>query len=249
MIVGFVRKLRHDGLGARAFRSSAWTGMGFILSQVMRLASNLVLTRLLMPEAFGAMALVTAFIIGLVMFSDTGTGPAIQNSARGDDPDFLDTIWTVQAIRGVTLWVFALAIAWPLSVFYDEPILARIFPVAALGLVISGLMPTRMDTALRHLRVGLITRLELISQLITIFITIALTLVLRSIWGLILGGLIGGAVGGVEAGEVEILAALAADLRQRLARAVVVGEDEAVRRDEARRSCPSCGRRTTSSPG
>lgn len=194
MIVGFVRKLRHDGLGARAFRSSAWTGMGFILSQVMRLASNLVLTRLLMPEAFGAMALVTAFIIGLVMFSDTGTGPAIQNSVRGDEPDFLDTIWTVQAIRGVTLWLFALALAWPLAVFYDEPILARIFPVAALGLVISGLMPTRMEWALRHLRVGLVTRLELISQVINICITIALTLVLRSIWGLILGGLIGGMV-------------------------------------------------------
>lgn len=194
MIVGFMRKMRQDGLGARAFRSSAWTGMGFILSQVMRLASNLVLTRLLMPEAFGAMALVTAFIIGLVMFSDTGTGPAIQNSARGDDPDFLDTIWTVQAIRGVTLWLFALAIAWPLAAFYDEPILARIFPVAALGLIIGGLMPTRMEWALRHLRVGLVTRLELVSQLVAILITIALTFALRSIWGLVLGSVVGTAV-------------------------------------------------------
>ena len=90
-------------LAARALRASAITMGGFVASQALRLASNLVLTRLLFPEAFGLMALVTVFVMALVMLSDIGTGPAIMGSRRGDDPAFLDTAWTIQILRGAIL--------------------------------------------------------------------------------------------------------------------------------------------------
>ncbi len=40
--------------------------------QFLRLASNLILTRLMFPEAFGLMALIQTFMVGLQMFSDIG---------------------------------------------------------------------------------------------------------------------------------------------------------------------------------
>ena len=43
-------------LKQRGLRAGAWVAGSQILSQVLRLASNLVLTRLLLPEAFGLMA-------------------------------------------------------------------------------------------------------------------------------------------------------------------------------------------------
>ncbi|MBC7180880.1 MAG: polysaccharide biosynthesis protein, partial [Roseovarius sp.] len=51
-----------DGLLARALRSSALTVAGFGGAQVLRLASNLILARLLFPEAFGLMAIVSVII-------------------------------------------------------------------------------------------------------------------------------------------------------------------------------------------
>ena len=45
--------LRDEGTFARAMRSSAWTIFGFVGSQGIRFGSNLILTRLLFPEAFG----------------------------------------------------------------------------------------------------------------------------------------------------------------------------------------------------
>ena len=69
------------------------------------LASNLILTRLLFPEAFGLMALGSVVLVGLQMFSDAGIGPSIAQSPRGDDPEFLDTAWTAQVLRGVILWL------------------------------------------------------------------------------------------------------------------------------------------------
>ncbi|MTE01516.1 oligosaccharide flippase family protein [Paracoccus sp. YIM 132242] len=185
---------RRDSLGARALRSSTWTTFGYVVSQAIRLASNLILTRLLVPEAFGVMALVTSLIVGLQMFSDMGTGPAVQKSASGDDPEFLDTVWTVQVVRGVVLTGLAAAIAWPVAWLYGEPIFAQVFPVAALSLFIGGFMPTAVDTAMRHLQVGRLTRLELLAQLLGIAVTIALAAAMRSVWALVWGGVVSSAI-------------------------------------------------------
>jgi len=59
---------------SRTIRSSAWTVSGFGVSQIIRLTANLVLTRLLVPEMFGLMTLVSTFIAGLHMFPISGSG-------------------------------------------------------------------------------------------------------------------------------------------------------------------------------
>ena len=182
---------RKAGLMARAMRGSAWIVLGYCAGQGFRLVSNLVLTRLLFPEAFGLMALIMVFIVGLTMFSDVGIGPSISQSKRGDEPDFLNTAWTIQAIRGGALWIVAAVLAWPVSVFYQEPSLVYLLPLAAVALIISGFDPTRIETAHRHLLMGRVTTLELISQIIGIIAMVALAILLNSVLALILGNLIG----------------------------------------------------------
>ena len=180
-----------DGLKAKALRGSAWTFGGYGAQQVLRLGSNLILTRLLFPEAFGLMALVQVFMQGLAMFSDVGIGPAIIQSKRGDDPDFLNTAWTIQVIRGFVLWLAACGLAWPVARFYGEPLLAQMLPVAGLSAVIAGFNSTKLITANRHLALGRLTAIELISQAISILCLIGLAWSMRSVWALVIGTLIG----------------------------------------------------------
>ncbi|MCV2893392.1 oligosaccharide flippase family protein [Lentibacter sp. XHP0401] len=180
-----------DSLVARILRGAGLTVFGFGWSQAMRLISNLILTRLLFPEAFGLMALITVFLMGLNMFSDVGVAPAIMQSKRGDERDFLDTAWTIQVVRGILLWLAACVLAWPISLFYDIPELAYMLPVAALTLVISGFNTTRYHEANRHLRMGRITTIDMISQLIGVLAAIVLAYVFQSVWALILSGIIG----------------------------------------------------------
>ena len=75
----------------RAFQGTALVIAGYGLAQAMRLGGNLVLTRLLVPELFGVMALTKVFITGLNLFSDIGLGPGIIRSTRGKEPAFLNT--------------------------------------------------------------------------------------------------------------------------------------------------------------
>jgi O-antigen/teichoic acid export membrane protein len=174
-----------------ALHGSAWTILGYGASQILRLAGNLVLTRLLFPEAFGLSALVAVFITGLAMFSDMGIGPSVIRSHRGEDPLFLDTAWTIQVIRGLILWVASSLIAWPLAHLYGQPQLIQLLPVAGLSAAIAGFGSTALFTCVRGLSVARLTVLELIAQGITIaWMTIHAYLV-PTVWALVIGSLIG----------------------------------------------------------
>ena len=102
-------------------RSSLWSVGGFGLGHALRLASNLILTRLLFPEAFGLMALVTIFMIGLEMFTDLGIVTSIIQNKRGEEADFLNTAWTIKVIRGIVIFICIYLIAGPVAWFYEEP--------------------------------------------------------------------------------------------------------------------------------
>lgn len=182
---------RSNDLLARVFRSSSWLVLGYATSQALRLASNLILTRLLFPEAFGLMALVTVVTVGLSMFSDVGIGSSIARSERGDDPEFLNTAWTIQALRGFGLWAAACLLAWPMAALYDAPELAFYLPVAGFSMVIAGFNPTRIETANRHLLVGRLTLLDLLGQTIGIISMVVMAVLTQSVWSLVIGGVVG----------------------------------------------------------
>jgi O-antigen/teichoic acid export membrane protein len=178
-------------LKARVIRSSLLTLVGFGGGQFIRLLSNLILTRLLFPEAFGLMALVSVFLMGLGQLSDVGVTPAILQSKRGDDRDFLNTAWTIQVLRGGALWIVACIAAWPMAVIYDEPILMQLLPVSALTLLISGFRPTRMATANRHLMLGRVTVIDLSVQIIGVGVALLLAWWTGSVWALVISGVVG----------------------------------------------------------
>ena len=177
-------------LTARLLRSASWVLVGYAGAQGIRLASNLILTRILFPEAFGLMALVTVITVGLMMFSDVGVGPSIAQSKRGDDPDFLNTAWTIQIIRGGLLWAITLAIAGPVARFYEQPDLVLYLPVAGFALVITGFLPTRIETAHRHLVFGRLTQLDLVAQFIGVGFMVVLALITGSVMALVAGAVL-----------------------------------------------------------
>ena len=174
-----------------AIRGTAWTVLGYGSSQLLRLGSNLVLTRILAPEIFGIMALVNVLLVGLNMFSDIGIGPNIIQSDRGDNPEFLHTAWTLQIIRGFGIWICACIGAWPFSRFYGEPQLAWIIPIVSLGAAISGYNSTGIFTANRHLKFHRITLIELGSQCLAIAVMVVWAAITPTVWALVAGSLIG----------------------------------------------------------
>ena len=193
--VGFSRFLGGDGLRSRVLRGTAITLGGTAGQQFLRLISNLILTRLLFPEAFGLMALIQTFMTGLVMFSDIGIRPSIIQNPRGEDPDFLNTAWTIQIGRGILLWLAACVLAVPVADFYGDPQIRALMPVVGLTALLSGFVSTKLAVANRQLLLGRLTLIGLGSQIVGLVVTIGLAWIWGSVWALVIGGLASGVCG------------------------------------------------------
>lgn len=173
-----------------AIRGTIWTIAGYGASQVLRLGGNLILTRLLDPKLFGLMALVNVFIIGLHLFSDLGIGTSVIQNKRGDDPAFLNTAWTLQAVRGLVLWFCSCLLAWPIATFYKEPQFLWLLPVVALTALISGFGSTVIYTLNRHMAIRQVAMYEFGGQVISLVVTIAWATFDHSIRALVIGALV-----------------------------------------------------------
>ncbi|MGE5609500.1 MAG: oligosaccharide flippase family protein [Bacillota bacterium] len=177
-------------LKAQALRGSLWTLLGYGTSQVLRLASNLVLARLLFPKAFGLMAIVNVVIQGLQMFSDVGIGPSIIRGQRGEDPRFVNTAWTVQVIRGFALWTCCCVLAWPVAVFYSEPQLVWMLPIAGLTAISGGFRSTSLIILNRNMAVGRLQIYELMGQGFSVLAMVGFAWWFPSVWALVLANVV-----------------------------------------------------------
>jgi O-antigen/teichoic acid export membrane protein len=158
------------------------------------------MTRLLMPEMFGIMALANVIIIGFQLFTDIGLNQGVVQSKRGDDAAYLNTAWTVQILRGGLICLFVLVSAETLSLLqtsqllpersvYADPLLPLVIAVLAINPLISGFASTRLYTASRNLVLGRVTVIEVVSQFASLVFMVIWAMIDRSIWALVAGAL------------------------------------------------------------
>ena len=174
-----------------AIRGAIWTIAGYGTNQILRFGSNLILTRLLVPEFFGLMALVNTLRIGIELFSDLGIPQSIVNNKRGDEPAFLNTAWTLQIIRGFVLWLFCLLITLPAAKFYNDHRLLWLIPIVGLCSIFDALSSTTIHTLHRRMELGKYSLFELIVQVLTLSTLIIWAWLSPSIWALGFGAVAG----------------------------------------------------------
>ena len=174
-----------------AVRSAIWTVFGYGTGQILRFGSNLILTRLLVPEYFGLMTVVNTLRIGIELFSDIGILQSIVNNKRGDDPVFLNTAWTLQTIRGAILWLFLLIVTFPISTFYNDQRLLWLIPIVGMSSMLDGFCSTSLYTLHRRLQLGKLIRFDLIMQVLTLATLIIWSLLSPGLYALAFGVIAG----------------------------------------------------------
>ena len=182
-------------------KAVGWSMAGYVSGYGLRLASSLIMTRLLVPEMFGVMAVATIVQVIASMLCDVGLRQSVIQSRRGDQQVFLNTAWTLQIIRGGVIWsacaICAALLAWgsaigvfsPSSV-YAEPQLPAIIAAMALSSLILGFQSTKSMTSDRHLNQRQLAVVELIAQGVGLAASITAGYLTRSIWSFVFGALV-----------------------------------------------------------
>ncbi len=185
-------------LKGRVLGASMWTLAGYGASQMIRLGSNMLLTRLLVPEMFGVIAMATTVMVGLAMFSDLGLKQNVVQSNRGDDADFLNTGWATQIIRGGLLSTVALVLALLVfaakqtglvpdgSVYADER-LPAVIGVSSVTMAIAGFESTKLLEASRGLSLRRATKIDVAAQIAGLLVIAGWAFLDRSVWALVAG--------------------------------------------------------------
>lgn len=184
----------------RVIKSGLWIFSGNALTQIIRFVSNLIMTRLLAPEMFGLMALATVFIFGLNLLSDIGLKQILIQNKRSDDT-FVNTVWTIQVIRGWMIWIFSLIVAaifyllsawhWlPKDSVYNNELFPFIIAVIGLNSIMYGYEPTKLTYGNRNLTLKLNVTLALVSQLLGFFAMLVWAIWRPDVWALVVGSLV-----------------------------------------------------------
>ncbi len=182
--------LAREVLESTALRATFWTVMDYACSTVLRVVNSLILTRLLIPESFGLMALVGTLVAGISLMSDIGLGPSVIRSPRGDDPVLLNTVWTLQVIRGLGIFLAVLVLTGPMALIYHEPRLMALLPALGFNVVIGSFNSTNLLSLSRHMGVRRLFVLDLTTQIFGVLIQTGCALVFRSVWALVVGAIL-----------------------------------------------------------
>jgi len=171
-------------------RGGSWTVVGNFGGQALRFVSNIWLTHLLFPAAFGVMAIAQSIIAAARMLSDVGLQQSAIRSHRGHDPEFLNTIWTLQVVKGLGILLVMLIVGPFAAAMYHQPLLTYVIPALGIAALISGFASTKIALLNRNIEIRRIVTLELATQVIGILAMGLWAWVSPTPWALVAGNIV-----------------------------------------------------------
>lgn len=106
-------------------------------AQLVSFIVSIVLARILTPEDYGTIALVTVFTAILQVFVDSGLGTALIQKKDADDLDF-SSVFYFNFVICLILYAGMFVAAPYIAIFYDDATLTPVIRVLSLTIVISG---------------------------------------------------------------------------------------------------------------
>lgn len=119
-------------------------------AQLVTFIVSIVLARLLMPEDYGTVALVTVFTTILQVFVDSGLGTALIQKKDADDLDFSSVFYFNFAVC-IILYMIMFFSAPLIASFYNMPELTPVVRVISLTIVISGVKGVQQSYVSRNM--------------------------------------------------------------------------------------------------
>lgn len=176
------------------FGAAGWVTATFVAQQVLRLVSNIILAWLLAPALLGTMLLINTLRTGGELLTDVGVGQSIVNNRRGNEPDFYNTAWTIQIVRGLLLFAVAMALTIPIARGYDNPELLILLPAVAPIFILTGLTSPSRFLLQKQFEVRKLALFDLAAAVFGAGVQIVLAYFIPTIWALVWGLLLGAAV-------------------------------------------------------
>lgn len=158
-------------------------------TQIISFLATIVLSRLLLPEEYGFVALITVFTGFVKTFSDAGLSYLVIRSDYGKL--FQRVLHYLSFIVGLILFGLVVLLAYPISLFYKDSALILPTIIMSLNFILRSLTTVPFGVLSKELRFNSLGSLELIGATIEVLFMIILAYLGFSYWALIIPSVIG----------------------------------------------------------
>ncbi|HEY6926906.1 MAG TPA: oligosaccharide flippase family protein [Steroidobacteraceae bacterium] len=166
------------------------TTASFCAQAVLKLCASLILTRILRPEAYGIITILTSVLFAVEMLADLGVNLFVIRDPQAEEPRYLNTAWTIRLGRALLNGTLVLLGAPLIAGFFGTAELITPLRVLALWFVLSGLDSMSFPIATRRKCSRIVVYSELIATFIATVFSILYCYYSRSYWGMIYATLI-----------------------------------------------------------
>ena len=159
------------------------------LQRTLGIISTLILARLLAPEHFGIVALVTIALQFFELLVETGNQQYIVQKDSVDNED-LNTAWTLDILMKSGIAMVILVASPRIAEYFETPELSMALAVASLALPIRALKTPELMILARNLNYQPVFWLNLWQKSISFVFVVGIAMIHASHWAIIIGHLI-----------------------------------------------------------
>lgn len=183
-----------NNLNNKIINSTKWASITEIIAKLITPITNMILARILVPEAFGVVATITMIISFADMFTDAGFQKyLVQNNFKSEEEKNLCTnvaFWTNLVISFI-LWIIIILFSDKLAIMLGNPGLGYVISISCMQLPMTSFSSIQMAIYRRNFDFKTLFLVRIISIFIPFLVTIPLALLGFSYWALIIGTLCG----------------------------------------------------------
>jgi len=168
----------------------SWTLVNQVGSQLIALLVSVTLARLLMPQDFGTVGMVTVFTGFAGVLSSFGLGSSIvykQNPTQLQ----LSTIFWFNCIIGLIFTGFFWILSPAIASYYQKPTLEILTKVISISFIINGLTSVQENILVKDLKFKSLTIISYIATVLSAIVAVSMALMGYGVWSIVVQGLAG----------------------------------------------------------
>lgn len=162
----------------------AWSAAEKVGSMLLQMVVSIVVARLLMPEDFGVLAILTFFTALSTLFVDSGFSQTLIRKSEPTESDY-KSVFIFNLVVATALYLLLVALSPTIASYYNLPIIKQIAPVLMLLLPLSALGVIQNTLFARQFRFALLSRINFTSSAVAGAVAIVMALNNCGVWSLV----------------------------------------------------------------
>lgn len=184
--------MKEDDFKNKFANATKWSTITEIASKLVSPVTNMVLARIISPEAFGVVVTITMIMSFTDMFTDAGFQKyLVQHEFKDENEKFKNAnvaFWTNFGIS-IFLWLIIIVFREQIAVSVGNPGLGNLIAIACVQLLLTSFSSIQMALYRRDFDFKTLFLVRMAAVCIPVIVTIPLALLGLSYWALIIGSI------------------------------------------------------------